>query len=51
MNHKPGSAAPASGVYVCTVCKTPAHFDAGERLPDCSNFCGRCLWELAEKDE
>lgn len=51
MNHKPGTAAPVTGIYWCSVCKTPARFTAGEALPECPNFCGRGMWELVEKEE
>jgi hypothetical protein len=51
MNHKPGTAAPATGIYWCSVCKTPARFTEGEKLPECPNFCGRGLWELVKKEE
>ena len=51
MNHKPGTVAPVTGIYWCSVCKTPARFTAGETLPECPNFCGRGLWELVEKEE
>ena len=44
MNHKPGTAAPVTGIYWCTVCKTPAQFTEGEKLPECPNFCGRGMW-------
>ena len=51
MNHKPGTAAPVTGIYWCTVCKTPAQFTEGEKLPECPNYCGRGLWELVEEEE
>jgi len=51
MKHKPGTETPVAGVYWCSVCKGPAHFDAGVVLPECPNFCGRGMWELVEKDE
>ena len=51
MNHKPGTAAPVTGIYWCTVCKTPAQFTEGETLPECPNMCGRGLWELVQKQE
>jgi hypothetical protein len=49
MNHKPGTPAPATGIYWCSVCKTPAHFAEGDTLPECPNMCGRGLWELVEE--
>ena len=49
MNHKPGIAAPVTGIYWCSVCKTPAQFTEGEILPERPNFCGRGLWELVEE--
>jgi hypothetical protein len=51
MSHKPGTAAPVTGIYWCSVCKTPARFNEGDTLPPCPNFCGRGLWELVEKEE
>jgi len=47
MNHKPGTAAPVTGIYWCSVCKTPAQFTEGETLPNvptcaavaCGNWC------------
>ena len=50
MATKPGTAAPASGVYWCSVCKLPAHFTAGQALPMCRNKCGRGNWELVRED-
>lgn len=50
MAFKPGTQAPESGIYWCTVCKTPARFAAGQELPACKNKCGRGNWELVKKD-
>ncbi len=33
MSFSPGTAAPQSGIYWCSVCKTPAQFKAGESFP------------------
>jgi hypothetical protein len=49
MSHKPGTNAPSTGIYWCSVCKLPQRFTAGEELPECSNMCGRGNWELVEK--
>ena len=49
MTNKPGTAAPATGIYWCSVCKAPQSFTRGETLPDCPNMCGRGSWELVEK--
>ena len=46
MSHEPGSTAPQTGIYWCSVCKTPAQFKAGEVLPVCKNLCGRGRWVL-----
>jgi hypothetical protein len=51
MNHKPGTAAPATGIYWCSVCRTPAQFTKGETLPESPNFCGRGMWELVEEKQ
>jgi len=51
MKHKPGTAAPATGIYQCTVCRIPARFTKGDPLPECPNFCGRGMWELVEEEE
>jgi len=51
MKHKPGAAAPATGIYQCTVCRTVERFIKGDTLPECPNFCGRGMWELVEKGE
>lgn len=50
MNHyKVGTKAPQSGIYWCTVCKTPASFKEGEIFPQCRNMCGKGNWEFVEK--
>ena len=49
MNHKPGTAVPAAGIYWCTVCKTPQRFSEGQTFPECPNMCGRGLWKPAPK--
>ncbi len=51
MNYRPGTDAPATGVYWCTVCKTPERFEEGQQLPECKNMCGRGNWELIEKQQ
>jgi hypothetical protein len=40
-----------SGIYWCTVCMTPERFEGGTTFRDCRNLCGKCRWELVEKDE
>jgi hypothetical protein len=49
MNYRPTTEAPVSGIYWCTVCKTPKQFTAGQTLPACENLCGRGLWQLVEE--
>jgi len=44
--HDPGSEAPQTGIYWCSVCKLPVQFKAGEVLPKCKNLCGRGKWEF-----
>jgi hypothetical protein len=51
MTCKPGTNAPATGIYWCSVCKTPAVFTRGEDLPECKNMCGRGRWELVRTTE
>jgi hypothetical protein len=51
MAHQPGTAAPQTGIYWCSVCKTPAQFKAGENLPTCKNLCGRGKWEFVKEAE
>lgn len=50
MTYEPGSEAPQSGIYWCSVCKTPAQFQAGETLPVCKNLCGRGRWEFVRAE-
>ena len=49
MTYKPGSQAPATGIYWCSVCKTPAAFTKDQALPECRNKCGRGRWELVKE--
>jgi len=49
MNHRPGSIVPVTGIYWCTVCKSPAGFTRGQQFPECKNMCGRGLWQLVEE--
>jgi hypothetical protein len=49
MKHHPGALAPVTGIYWCSVCKTPLRFTEGQELPPCPNLCGRGLWELVEE--
>jgi hypothetical protein len=49
MAEQVGTAAPKSGVYWCSVCKTPAKFEAGAKLPECKNLCGRGRWEFVQE--
>jgi hypothetical protein len=51
MASKPGTQAPQSGYYWCTVCKTPALFEAGQMLPNCKNKCSRGSWEFVKPAE
>jgi len=51
MAHQPGTAVPQTGIYWCSVCKTPAQFKAGETLPTCKNLCGRGKWEFVKEVE
>lgn len=48
MTYKPGTKAPAAGIYWCSVCKTPAKFAKDQDLPGCKNKCGRGRWELVK---
>jgi hypothetical protein len=48
MSQKPGTPAPESGIYWCSVCKTPVQFKQGENLPTCKNLCGRGNWEFVK---
>ncbi|MGH9542156.1 MAG: hypothetical protein ACRD2H_09770 [Terriglobales bacterium] len=45
---KPGTIAPQTGVYWCSVCKLPGKFDAGQVLPECRNKCGRGGWDFVQ---
>lgn len=51
VHFKPGVTVPSTGIYWCSVCKTPQRFTAGEKFPDCGNLCGRGLWELVRDEE
>ncbi len=51
MTYKPGSKAPTSGIYWCSVCKTPVAFTKEQDLPECKNKCGRGRWELVKAAE
>jgi len=51
MTHKPGTPAPATGIYWCSVCKLPAAFSKDQALPQCKNKCGRGRWELVKPAE
>ncbi len=51
MTFSPGTEAPQSGIYWCSVCKTPAQFKAGEQLPTCKNLCGRGKWEFVKAED
>ncbi len=50
MNQRPGAVVPSTGIYWCTVCKTPERFLEGQQFPECRNLCGRGLWEKVEDD-
>jgi hypothetical protein len=50
MSDRPGTTVPATGIYWCSVCKTPEQFHAGQTFPQCKNMCGRGTWELVKKD-
>lgn len=45
---KPGTTAPQTGVYWCSVCKLPGKFEAGQVLPECRNKCGRGGWDFVQ---
>jgi hypothetical protein len=49
MAEQPGTPAPKSGIYWCSVCKTPVMFKANETLPVCKNLCGRGKWEFVKE--
>ena len=48
MNDKPGTKVETTGIYWCTVCKSPARFNEGDSFPTCKNLCGRGNWHLVE---
>ena len=48
MNYKPGTEVQTTGIYWCTVCKTPARFAVGQQFPVCKNMCGRGNWHFVE---
>jgi hypothetical protein len=48
MSNKAGMPAPQTGIYWCSVCKTPAKFQEGDTLPACKNLCGRGHWEFVK---
>jgi hypothetical protein len=50
MTHQPGTKAPVTGIYWCSVCKLPARFEKGQELPECRNKCGRGRWELVREE-
>jgi len=50
MTHRPGAIVPVTGIYWCSVCKTPQRFEAKQEFPKCPNMCGRGHWELVEKE-
>ncbi len=50
MAYKPGTQAPQTGMYWCSVCKLPVRFEAGQTLPMCKNKCGRGSWELVRAE-
>ncbi len=51
MAEQPGTPAPQSGIYWCSVCKTPVQFAKGEIMPTCKNLCGRGRWEFVRAAE
>jgi hypothetical protein len=51
MAHQPGTEAPQTGIYWCSVCKLPVQFKAGEKLPTCKNLCGRGKWEFVRAEK
>ncbi len=48
MIFKPGTTAPETAIYWCTVCKLPRKIEKGETFPQCENMCGKGNWEKAE---
>ncbi len=51
MAYQPGSEAPQTGIYWCSVCKLPVQFKAGETLPMCKNLCARGKWEFVRAEK
>jgi hypothetical protein len=51
MTYKTGEKAPSTGIYWCSVCKTPTTFERDQALPECRNKCGRGRWELVRAAE
>ena len=51
MTYKSGEKAPTTGIYWCSVCKTPSAFAQDDTLPECRNKCGRGRWELVQVEE
>ncbi len=49
MSHRPGAIVPVSGIYWCSVCKSPERFETEQEFPQCLNQCGRGNWELVEE--
>jgi hypothetical protein len=49
--YQPGSEAPQTGIYWCSVCKLPVQFQKGQTLPTCKNLCGRGKWEFVKATE
>jgi hypothetical protein len=49
--YQPGSEAPQTGIYWCSVCKLPVQFKAGETLPMCKNLCARGKWEFVRAEK
>ena len=41
--------APKTGIYWCSVCKTPVQFKEGEEMKQCRNLCGRGKWEFVQE--
>lgn len=51
MNSNPGADVEVTGIYWCTVCKTPAAFDQGTVFPTCPNLCSKCRWHLVKSSQ
>ncbi len=51
MAHQPGTPAPQTGIYWCSVCKLPVQFKEGQTLPTCKNLCGRGKWEFVRAEK